>query len=362
MHAGSDSKRQALPLNKCTPSRCRAIGVNKFSGAVRAATSPAESWNKSERTLPTEISLGSRFGRIPCVGLGHYGNWMLPGGREASEPGCSKNSSVFGRRKTDASGIDPLRGDGRRLDAGLTAMCRNTRLYSRNENPYVEPAFSRSNGHSEPVCCVMYESIFGIERQVRVQTAGSPVPRVGVKRGRRLGKRYGVGHSQAMQGYHFCMNYIHDPEDGWAPMKEYFRPWKLFTFACGLGLLIVGSFYYPAPDWDVSISVIMGTLAYLTAPWALRVVLERRWRFLPAALFATWFTVDGCYWLYWRAVDPIALEMMRDANFLASLALYGMCGVLWLYRGTLRELVRDIRRLSATYHGSLGEMPNPPAS
>jgi hypothetical protein len=32
---------------------------------------------------------------------------------------------------------------------------------------------------------------------------------------------------------------------------------------------------------------------------------------------------------------------MRDANFLASLTLYGICGALWLYRGSLRELLRD---------------------
>jgi len=83
----------------------------------------------------------------------------------------------------------------------------------------------------------------------------------------------------------------------------------------------------------------MASLAYLFAPWSVRVVIERRWRDLPAMLFVTWFTVDGCYWLYWRTKNPVALELMRDANFLASLALYGICGVLWLYRGSLREAV-----------------------
>jgi hypothetical protein len=81
----------------------------------------------------------------------------------------------------------------------------------------------------------------------------------------------------------------------------------------------------------------MAILAYLTAPWSLRVLVERRWRHLPLAIYLTWFTVDGCYWLYWRWKDPAALELMRDANFFASLALYGICGVLWLYRGSLRE-------------------------
>jgi hypothetical protein len=121
---------------------------------------------------------------------------------------------------------------------------------------------------------------------------------------------------------------------------EYRRPWKLASLAIGIALLIAGSHYYPAPDWDVSISLIMATLAYLFAPWSLRVLVERRWRQLPAALLATWFTVDGCYWLYWHFKNPAALDMMRDANFLASLVLYGMCGLVWYYRGTLREAVR----------------------
>lgn len=122
-------------------------------------------------------------------------------------------------------------------------------------------------------------------------------------------------------------------------MKEYLRPWKLCTLGIGVALLVVGSFYYEAPDWDIPISLIMAVLAYLFAPWSLRVIVERRWRALPAALFLTWFTVDGCYWIYWHFKNPVALELMRDANFVASLALYGICGVLWLYRGSLRELL-----------------------
>lgn len=128
-------------------------------------------------------------------------------------------------------------------------------------------------------------------------------------------------------------------------LTEYTRPWKLFTLALGIALLIFGSFYYEAPDWDIPISLIMAVLAYLTAPWSLRVIVERRWRLWPAMLFATWFTVDGSYWLYWHFKNPIALEMMRDANFFASLSLYGSCGILWFYRGGLRELFSEIGAL-----------------
>lgn len=127
-------------------------------------------------------------------------------------------------------------------------------------------------------------------------------------------------------------------------MREYLRPWKLSTLALGIGLLIAGSFFYRAPDWDIPISVIMALLAYLAAPWSLRVLLERRWRLMPIALFLSWFTVDGCYWIYWHYEDPGILPLMRSANFPASLSLYGFCGIGWLYRGTLRELFGELRR------------------
>ena len=54
--------------------------------------------------------------------------------------------------------------------------------------------------------------------------------------------------------------------------REYLRPWKLATYAIGLLLLIAGSFYYQAPDWDISISIIMSFFTYLTAGWSLRVI------------------------------------------------------------------------------------------
>jgi hypothetical protein len=59
-------------------------------------------------------------------------------------------------------------------------------------------------------------------------------------------------------------------------------------------------------------------------------------------LLFTWFTVDGCYALYRHVVDPAALALMRASNAPASLALYGLCGLIWLYRGSLRELVANV--------------------
>jgi hypothetical protein len=117
-------------------------------------------------------------------------------------------------------------------------------------------------------------------------------------------------------------------------------------------LLILGSFCYGTPDWDIPISFIMAILAYLAAPWSLRIILERRWRLLPAMLFATWFTVDGCYAIYWHFKNPVALKFMREVNFPASLSLYGMCGIVWLYRGSLKQLVLEIRNHFPLLRGS----------
>ena len=120
-------------------------------------------------------------------------------------------------------------------------------------------------------------------------------------------------------------------------LREFRRPWKLCTLLAGIALLVFGSYFDPAPDWDISISVIMATLTYLSAPWSVRVWIERRWRAFPLMLFFTWFSVDGCYALYWHFQNPQALELMRSANFPASLSLYGICGVIWLYQGSLSD-------------------------
>ncbi|WP_047542102.1 hypothetical protein [Methylotenera versatilis] len=123
---------------------------------------------------------------------------------------------------------------------------------------------------------------------------------------------------------------------------EYTRPWKLITFSLGLSLLIIGSIFYNAPDWDFPISVIMATITYFFAPWSLRIILKRFWKFFPAMLLITWFAVDGSYWIYWSYQNPEAL-VMRDVNFPASLSLYGICGLLWLYQGSLKDLFNEVR-------------------
>lgn len=128
-------------------------------------------------------------------------------------------------------------------------------------------------------------------------------------------------------------------------MKEYLRPWKLFTLGIGLALLVAGAFYYNQPDWDVGISFVMGLLAYFTAPWAVRTVKARRWKLVPLALFAYWGTVDGSYVLYNASAGRPVWPALRAANFFASSLLYLLCGLIWLPRMTLREIITDVSSL-----------------
>lgn len=137
-------------------------------------------------------------------------------------------------------------------------------------------------------------------------------------------------------------------------MQELLRPWKLATLAIGLGLLIAGSFFYEAPDWDTPVSVLMALVAYITAPWCMRVMMQRRWRHWPAMLVLTWFGVDGCYTAYWSIMNPTALEMMREANAPASLSLFWTVGLFWMYQGSLTDFVRSAAVLAR------GPFPRPP--
>lgn len=131
--------------------------------------------------------------------------------------------------------------------------------------------------------------------------------------------------------------------------QGHFRAWKLTTFAIGLTMLIVGSFYYQAPDWDIPISIIMVSFTYLTAGWSMRVILLRQWRHWPLIPILTWWSVEGCYALYWSWVDIVALEFMRDANWPAPLSLHWICGLLWAWNGSLRDaastLAQELHRL-----------------
>lgn len=126
--------------------------------------------------------------------------------------------------------------------------------------------------------------------------------------------------------------------------RELLRPWKLLSFALGMGWLLYGATHYHIGDWDIGISLIMGTLTYLTAPWCIRQLRRPALPGLPLALLAAWFSIDGSYVVYNSLLQH---PMLRFENFCASSALYFLCGLLWLYPGSLRQLGSELRNLAS---------------
>ncbi|OGW16679.1 MAG: hypothetical protein A2X56_14920 [Nitrospirae bacterium GWC2_57_13] len=132
-------------------------------------------------------------------------------------------------------------------------------------------------------------------------------------------------------------------------IAELRRPWKLASFAIGMAWLLFGALNYGISDWDVGISLLMGGLTYLCAPWSVRVILVSL-RFRPkywllwigSAVAVALVVIDGVYYLYHSIVGN---EMLRRENFYASSALYFLSGTIWLYRGSLRDFVADFRAL-----------------
>lgn len=134
-----------------------------------------------------------------------------------------------------------------------------------------------------------------------------------------------------------------------AYLAELARPWKLLSFAIGMGWLLFGALNYGISDWDIGISLLMGGLTYLSAPWSVGTILaalryrSRGWLLgIAMALFVAWVVVDGVYVLYHTIMEN---QMFRIENFFASSALYFLAGSIWLYRGSLRELLANVRRV-----------------
>ena len=103
-------------------------------------------------------------------------------------------------------------------------------------------------------------------------------------------------------------------------------PCRLCCLAAGLALLCVGSHVTPSVDWDYPISFIMGICAYVTAPWTVRALVYRRWKWLVVAFLLMWVSIDGVYSLYWWIRGFDALQTFRGANAIYCLPLYFALG------------------------------------
>jgi hypothetical protein len=102
---------------------------------------------------------------------------------------------------------------------------------------------------------------------------------------------------------------------------------KAISFLVGLGLLLAGAVWLGYPDWDIGICFVMALTTLATAEWSIQVLWQRRWQWIPLAIFWTWLSVDGVYWAYWSIVKPEV--MIREGQWLASLCLYALCGIIW---------------------------------
>lgn len=122
-------------------------------------------------------------------------------------------------------------------------------------------------------------------------------------------------------------------------MTEYLRPWKLVTLALGIALLIFGAWYESLPDWDAGLSILMAVLTYLTAPYVCRSIVTLDWRKWPPAALLAWVTIDGSYVMYCEAMHYV---YVREANIWASIPLYFMPGIVWMWDGSVREFFRSI--------------------
>jgi hypothetical protein len=100
------------------------------------------------------------------------------------------------------------------------------------------------------------------------------------------------------------------------------------AFLIGLGLLILGSYVTPQPDWDIPISIIMATLTFLTAERTLSILLNKQWKLFPLAIFYVWISTDGSYWLYWSIANPDAL-VLRWVAFQVDILLYVSCMIVF---------------------------------
>ncbi len=129
----------------------------------------------------------------------------------------------------------------------------------------------------------------------------------------------------------------------WAEML---RPWKLVTWAIGMSWLAHGALTLHIPDWDIGISIVMGMLTYVLAPWVISMLIEavrqpeRALLLLSIACLVTWLVMDGSYVMYHTIQGN---QMFRLANFPASLCLFLLAGILWSYKGSLKQLLQELR-------------------
>jgi hypothetical protein len=131
-------------------------------------------------------------------------------------------------------------------------------------------------------------------------------------------------------------------------LKNLFRPWKLFTFACGTGFFVWGAGHFDAPTWDVGVSVLMSLLCFFLAPWAVDLGLEairqrnRHWPWKLLASAATiYFIASGSYEIY-NTIRMGEHPATYWYNLGFSLPVTLIAGFIWRFDGSLADLLAAV--------------------
>lgn len=103
--------------------------------------------------------------------------------------------------------------------------------------------------------------------------------------------------------------------------------WKNITFLIGLLSLFIGAMFLNYPDWDINISLLMALSTYLSADKFILAIKQKNYLMIPKYSIYAWWSIDGIYWLYWSLVNSSV--MIREGQWLASLCLYLLCGLVW---------------------------------
>ncbi len=122
---------------------------------------------------------------------------------------------------------------------------------------------------------------------------------------------------------------------------------KNSTFAVGFAFLIYGALNFQIQDWDVGVSLCMAFCTYATADWTINVFRRSEYKRYPLAFFFIWFSVDLSYTIYWTLVDES--RMLRGAQWLPSLMMYLLCGVIWQALPTPRQGLALFREMKGRF-------------
>jgi uncharacterized protein involved in response to NO len=112
---------------------------------------------------------------------------------------------------------------------------------------------------------------------------------------------------------------------------------KNVTFAIGLAFLLYGALTFHIQDWDVGVSLVMAFFTYCSADLTVRILRNRQYKLFPVAALLTWLSVDIAYAGYWMIVDES--RMMRSEQWLPSLMMYLLCGVIWTSLPTTQQFL-----------------------